>query len=213
MRRLSPSEEIERTHKLYEQQCLAGAAACVIGVDEVGRGAVAGPLTVAAVVLPLEPHILGLDDSKKLTAAKREELAAEIRRVARFIGIAHIQPQVIDSIGIVASLRDAMVQAVKACNIKASQILIDGNPLHLFEQERCIVKGDSTVACIAAASIIAKVARDAIMVAADEEYPGYELASNKGYASSQHICAIREKGLSSFHRHSFCQGFLQQQLF
>ena len=218
MPRLSPEAEFERTHKLYEQQRLAGAAVCVIGIDEVGRGAVAGPLTVAAVALPLEPYILGLDDSKKLSAQRREELAAEIRAIAQAVGIAFIQPDVIDRVGMAAALRAGMVQAVEACGAetcgaKADLVLIDGNPMHLFERERCFVKGDGRVACIAAASIVAKVARDALMVAADAEYPGYELASNKGYASSQHIQAIREKGLSSFHRASFCQGFLQQQLF
>jgi len=213
MPRLSPEAELERTHMLYEQQRLTGAAVCVIGVDEVGRGAVAGPLTVAAVALPLEPYILGLDDSKKLSAPRREELAAEIREIAQAVGIAHIKPDIIDRIGIAAALKRGMTQAVEACGMKADLVLIDGNPMYLFEREQCIVKGDSKVACIAAASIIAKVTRDALMVAADTDYPGYELASNKGYASPQHIEAIREKGLSPFHRVSFCQGFLQQQLF
>jgi len=213
MPRLSPEAELERTHKLYEQQRQSGAAVCVIGVDEVGRGAVAGPLTVAAVALPLEPLIMGLDDSKRLTATRREELADEIKQVASAIGIAHIQPKTIDRIGMTAALRAAVKQAVEACEMQSDLVLIDGNPLHLFEHEMCIVKGDSKVACIAAASIIAKVTRDAMMVAADTEYPGYELALNKGYASPQHIKAIREKGLSGFHRQTFCQSFLQQQLF
>jgi len=213
MPRLSPEAELERTHKLYEQQRLAGAAVCVLGIDEVGRGAVAGPLTVAAVALPLEPYILGLDDSKKLSAARREELAAEIRAIAQAVGIAFIPPDVIDRIGMAEALKRGMKQAVEASEIQADLVLIDGNPMYLFKQEKCFVKGDSKVACIAAASIVAKVARDALMVAADGEYPGYELASNKGYASSQHIEAIREKGLSAFHRASFCRGFLQQQMF
>ena len=204
--------ERQRTHMLYEQQRQAGAAACVIGVDEVGRGAVAGPLTVAAVVLPLEPCILGLDDSKKLTAKKRELLTREIRATAQAIGIAHIQAEIIDVIGMAAALRAAMIQAIEACAVEPDLVLIDGRPMRLHEKERSIVKGDSKVACIAAASIIAKVTRDALMVKADEKYPGYGFASNKGYASQRHITSIQEKGLTAFHRASFCQNFLQQQL-
>ncbi|MDR0888496.1 MAG: ribonuclease HII, partial [Coriobacteriales bacterium] len=91
-------------------------------------------------------------------------------------------------------------------------VLIDGNPVHIHERERCIVKGDGKVACIAAASIVAKVTRDAIMVKADAEYPGYGFSGNKGYASAAHIAAIRELGLTDFHRHTFCRNFFQQQM-
>ncbi|MDR2106546.1 MAG: ribonuclease HII [Coriobacteriales bacterium] len=198
---------------LYERQRQAGAAACVIGVDEVGRGSVAGPLTVAAVALPLEPPIFGLDDSKKLTAARREALAREIEQVALAIGIAHIEASAIDRNGMASSLRAAMTQAIEACQLDADLVLIDGRPMHVHERECCIVKGDSTVACIAAASIVAKVTRDALMVAAADRFSGYGFATNKGYASTEHIRAIQEKGLTSFHRASFCHNFLQQQLF
>lgn len=212
-RKLTQQEEEQRTRALYEQQYLAGAAACVIGVDEVGRGSVAGPLTVAAVALPLEPPILGLDDSKKLTAKQRDELAVHIQQAALAIGVAHIEPDIIDRIGMSASLRTAMAQAIEACGLEPDLVLIDGNPVHVHAKERNIIKGDAKVACIAAASIVAKVTRDALMVAADELYPGYGLASNKGYAAPNHIKAIQEKGLTPFHRASFCQNFLQQALF
>jgi len=213
MARLSPEQEEQRIYSLYEQQRLAGAAACVLGVDEVGRGPVAGPLTVAAVVLPPQPYIPGLDDSKRLSAKRREELSAVIHEVALATGMAHIEPAAIDRGGMALALRTAMVRAIEACGVKPDLIVIDGRPMHLGMGERCIVKGDSKVACIAAASIIAKVARDALMVEADLEYPGYGFASNKGYASAEHIKAIQTLGLSPLHRVSFCQGILQQPLF
>ncbi|MDR1185241.1 MAG: ribonuclease HII [Coriobacteriales bacterium] len=204
---------MKRVSALYEQQRQAGAAACVIGVDEVGRGSVAGPLTVGAVALPLEPLILGLDDSKRLSSSRREELAQQIHETALAVGISHIEPAVIDDIGMAASLRTAMTQAIEACQLEPDLVLIDGNPMRVHHKERCVVKGDSTIACIAAASIIAKVCRDALMVEADAVFPGYGLASNKGYASEEHIQAIREQGLTSLHRATFCRRFLQQQLF
>jgi ribonuclease HII len=212
----SPEQEEQRVYALYEQQRQAGAAACVIGVDEVGRGPVAGPLTVAAVALPLEPPIEGLDDSKKLSAAKREALAKKIYECALGVGISHIEPDVIDTIGMAAALRAAMIRAIEACERaleKADLVLIDGNPMWIHDKEQCIVKGDSKVACIAAASIVAKVTRDALMDEADELYPGYGFASNKGYASAAHIAAIKEKGLCPLHRRSFCGNFMQQSLF
>jgi ribonuclease HII len=212
-RRQSPPDEQKRTEALYERQREAGAAACVIGIDEVGRGSVAGPLTVAAVVLPLEPLILGLNDSKKLAPARREELAREIEAVALAIGISHVEPDVIDRIGMAASLRAAMSRAIEACRLEPDLVLIDGNPMRVHPKERCIVKGDSTVACIAAASIVAKVCRDALMVAADASFPSYGFASNKGYASPGHIAAIRQRGLTPLHRATFCENFLQQKLF
>jgi ribonuclease HII len=170
-------------------------------------------LTVAAVALPLDPLILGLNDSKKLSPAKRQKLAQAIEEVALAIGISHIEPDVIDRIGMAASLRAAMSQAIESCRLDPDLVLIDGRPMHIHEREQCIVKGDSKVACIAAASIVAKVCRDALMVAADGAFPEYGFAANKGYASAEHIKAIQEKGLSSLHRRTFCQNFFQQQLF
>lgn len=164
-------------------------------------------------MLPLEPPILGLDDSKKLSPARRRELAQQIEEVACAIGISHIEAPVIDRIGMAAALRSAMTQAIEKCRVEPDLVLIDGRPIHVHEKERCIVKGDSTVACIAAASIIAKVCRDELMVSADSDFPGYGFASNKGYASAEHIKAIQERGLSSLHRRTFCQNFLQQQIF
>lgn len=180
----------------------------IVGVDEVGRGAVAGPLTVAAVVLPKEPIIWGLNDSKQLTAPRREALAEQIRAHAVAYGIAHIPPQTIDRLGMAACLRQAMLEAIENTHVSADSVLIDGNPMHIHEKEKTIVKGDGCVACIAAASILAKVTRDALMVELSDSYPDYPFAQCKGYASAEHIEAIQKHGLSDMHRASFCGNFL-----
>ena len=202
-----------RTEALYAEIRAAGRGAVVVGIDEVGRGAIAGPLTVAAVVLPLEPLIFGLNDSKKLSPARREELSADIRTQACAIGIAHVPPDAIDKHGMSACLRAAMRRALENTNLTPDLVLIDGNPVHIHVRERCIVKGDGKVACIAAASIIAKTTRDHIMIDAHARYPGYGFAESKGYGSAAHIEAVKHQGLTEFHRASFCTGFFQDTLF
>ena len=201
--------EHDRVLRMYEVQRAIAGGGVAIGVDEVGRGAIAGPLTVGAVVLPDDPVIWGINDSKQLTPARREVLAARIAEVAVAIGIAHIEPSSIDAVGMATALRMAMAQAVEQCGIDPDAVIIDGNPVHIHPKERTVVKGDATVACIAAASIVAKVTRDELMVALDDEFPGYHLAACKGYASPEHIEAIRERGLSKIHRVSFCGNFLE----
>lgn len=205
--------EQQRDSDLYQLQRQAGAGAIVVGIDEVGRGSVAGPLTVAAIALPLEPMLSGLDDSKKISTLRREQLAPQIKACALAVGIAHISPEQIDSLGMARCLRMAMIQALEETGLTPDLVLIDGNPVHIHPKERAIVKGDGSVACIAAASIVAKVTRDALMVEADQCYPGYGFADSKGYASKQHISAIKERGLTAFHRASFCRGFIQESLF
>ncbi len=202
------ARERERVDGMYALMRSLGGPGIVLGVDEVGRGSVAGPLTVAAVALPDEPRVWGLDDSKKLTPARREELAAEILEVALAVGIAHIEPEEIDACGMAASLRVAMRRAVADTGVDPEAVLIDGLPVHIHPAEVAVTHGDACVACIAAASIVAKVTRDAIMVAVDDLYPGYHLAESKGYASPEHIAAIRAHGLTPYHRASFCTNFL-----
>lgn len=202
---------VEHTDALYARQLELAGDGIVVGIDEVGRGAVAGPLTVAAVALPLEPKIVGIDDSKKLQPRRREELAREVRRHALAIGLAHIPPADIDRDGMAASLRRAMLAALEDTGVVPDVVLVDGNPMHLCAQELSVVHGDASVASIAAASVVAKVARDARMVAADVHYPGYGFASSKGYGSAEHIDAIRRLGLTDFHRVTFCQGFVAEQ--
>lgn len=201
--------EHERVDAMYEQMRELGGNGVVIGVDEVGRGSVAGPLTVCAVCLPMEPRVMGVNDSKQLTAAKREMLSVRIAEVATAIGICHIPPAEIDEFGMARALRKAVAGAVADTGLVPDCVLMDGNPLGAVPNEKNVVHGDATVACIAAASIVAKVTRDELMVELDAEYPGYHLAQSKGYASPEHIKAIKEQGLSPIHRVSFCGNFLE----
>ena len=210
-RRLGREEaERRRVEGMYALQRELGGDGVVVGVDEVGRGALAGPLTVAAVCLPDEPRIWGLNDSKQLTAPERERVASLVAEHAVAVGIAHVEPESIDALGIVACLRHAMAAAVRDTGLEPDRVLIDGNPIGAHPAERCIVKGDARVACIAAASIVAKVTRDALMVSYEREYPGYHLAECKGYGSADHVAAIRALGLSPIHRASFCGNFVEQ---
>lgn len=200
--------ERERVQRMYELQWRMGGDGIVVGVDEVGRGALAGPLTVGAVALPKEPLVWGLNDSKKLSPQRREVLAGRIAEVALAIGIAHIPPESIDAVGMSCALRMAMKRAIEDTGVDPDAVLIDGNPVHVHPREQTIVKGDAQVACIAAASIVAKVTRDHLMIAYDDTYPQYHLADCKGYGSAEHIQAIREFGLSPIHRVSFCGHFV-----
>lgn len=188
-----------------------GGSGVVVGLDEVGRGALAGPLTVGAVVLPDEPQIIGLDDSKKLSPKRREELAAQVHERVLAVAVAHIQPDEIDACGMAASLRVAMMRALADIPLSVDAVLVDGNPLHIHPAEVNVVKGDGKVACIAAASIVAKVTRDALMTELDEVHPAYGFASNKGYGTAEHLQAIRAYGPCVQHRQSFLGNILAQQ--
>lgn len=201
--------EHARVRGMYELQHELGGDGVVLGVDEVGRGSIAGPLTVCAVALPNDPMIWGINDSKQLTPAKREVLAAKIADVALAIGACHIEPSLIDAIGMAQALRAAMSGAVKDAGVEPDCVLIDGNPMHIHPKEKTLVKGDARIAAIAAASIVAKVTRDHLMISYDEEYPEYHFAECKGYASAEHIAAIRAHGLTPIHRFSFCGNFLE----
>lgn len=187
--------------RLRERGCFA-----IAGVDEVGRGALAGPLTVCAVILPDTPLIEGLDDSKRLTPARREFLAEQIRETATAFAVAHTPADEIDSMGITAALKSAIVRAVASLPVDIDHLLLDGLPLRLFDHETAVVKGDSKVAAIAAASIVAKVTRDAMMVDYDAQFPGYGFAVNKGYSTSDHMDALSSLGPCSLHRRSFSPG-------
>lgn len=208
-RREKALAERQRVIDMYRTMRDLGGEGVIMGVDEVGRGSVAGPLTVCAVCLPADPVIWGLNDSKQLSPTKRELLAARIAEVATAIGICHIPPAEIDELGMARCLRRAVTGAVEDTGVTPDCVLMDGNPLGAVPNERDVVHGDATVACIAAASIVAKVTRDEMMVELDGEYPGYHLAQSKGYASPEHIAAIKEYGLSPIHRVSFCGNFLE----
>ena len=175
----------------------------VAGLDEVGRGSLAGPVSAAAVILPVSCRIERIDDSKRLTPEVRRRLDLEIRAVAVDVAVAHVSPGRIDEIGIARAVEQAMREAIASLATTIDHALVDGRVGGLGVPTTAIVKGDSSVAAIAAASIVAKVARDALMVLLDEDHPGYGLASNKGYGSPDHLAAIDRLGPSAVHRRSF----------
>lgn len=176
----------------------------VCGVDEVGRGPLAGPVVAAAVILdPVRP-IAGLDDSKKLTEKRRERLDGEIRQHALAWAIGRAEVEEIDRINILQASLVAMQRAVAGLVMRPGLALVDGNRAPVFDcPARAIVGGDSSEACISAASIIAKVARDREMIELDREHPGYGFAQHKGYPTRLHLDALREQGVSPIHRRSF----------
>ena len=210
-------QEQQRLEQLYsfERELTKGELA--VGLDEVGRGPLAGPLTVAGVVFPANaPLIEGLNDSKQVPEHKRGEIASKIKECALAWSVVHVEPEEIDSLGMSVALKRAFKEAVSAIEsqgIDLRVILLDGNPLHLDVREINVIKGDSKCASIAAASLVAKTTRDALMVEYDAVYPGYDFKNSKGYGSKRHRDAIAEKGLCPIHRRSFCQNFLQESLF
>lgn len=207
--------EYERVKVLYDfQEKIAGKPGTTfVGVDEVGRGPLAGPLTVAAV--SLNEIILGLNDSKKLSAKKREELALEIKAKADAYSIFSVPPVYIDKYGMTTCLRRAFTRVVEDIETKmrVDVILLDGNPMHIDSREVNVIKGDAKCASISAASIIAKVHRDNYMVSISEKYKNYQFDKNKGYGTKDHIEAIKQFGLTNVHRKSFCTSFMQETLF
>lgn len=188
----------------------------VLGLDEVGRGPLAGPLAVGGMVLDHAAVIAGLNDSKQVAPDDRAAVAAAVRERARAWTVQYVEPADIDRMGMTAALREAFgraIAAVEEAGVAVDVILLDGNPLHVDEREVNVVKGDAKCASIAAASLVAKVARDALMEEYDAQYPGYGFASNKGYGSEGHMEAIRQKGLTPLHRRSFFTAFTQESLF
>lgn len=176
----------------------------VAGVDEAGRGPLAGPVTAAAVILPEGLHIPGVDDSKKLSPQKREHLFDVIMNLALSVGIGTVGPEIIDRINILQATRMAMLNAVEKLSPQPDYILIDGiTPINSPIPQKTVKKGDSLSLSIAAASIIAKVTRDRMMIEMDLAFPGYGLAGHKGYGCSTHLEAIRLLGPSPIHRLTF----------
>jgi ribonuclease HII len=176
----------------------------VAGVDEVGRGPLAGPVIAAAVILDPEKPIEGLTDSKKISEKKRELLSDEIKAKAVSWCIARCEPEEIDELNILQASLLAMQRAVEGLSVKAQHCLVDGNRLPKLDcSAEAIVKGDLTEPAISAASIIAKVSRDGEMVAMEDRYPGYGFAKHKGYPTKEHQQAIQEKGVTAIHRKSF----------
>ena len=193
-----------------EREYASRGLRAVAGVDEVGRGPLAGPVVCAAVIMPLEEalRVPGVNDSKKLSPKKREQLAERIRAVARAYAVEEVSAAVIDEINILQATRLGMKRAVEKLSPPADMVLTDGNmTLDIALPQRSVVKGDALVYSIGAASILAKVYRDALMRDYAAQYPGYAFECNAGYGTAQHIRAIREVGICPIHRRTFVKKF------
>ena len=202
-------KELIRTENLkkYEKEYAAYANIC--GIDEVGRGPLAGPVVACAVILPKDCDILYINDSKKLSAAKREELYDVILEKAVSVGIGMASHERIDEINILQATYEAMRQAISRLDPQPDLLLNDAVTIPQVDIKQVpIIKGDAKSISIGAASIVAKVTRDRMMVEYDNIYPGYGFASNKGYGSAEHIAALKEVGPSPIHRASFIKNFV-----
>ena len=177
----------------------------IAGVDEAGRGALCGPVVSSAVILNWQNPIFGLNDSKKLTSKKRDNLFAEIYAKALFVSIGIVEPQKIDEINILNAALLSMKMAIDGLNEVPKLVLVDGNKRipNLEIEQKTLVGGDAISCSIAAASIIAKVTRDRLMLIYHEQYPQYALASHKGYGTKKHYDAILKHGVTKIHRQSF----------
>ena len=189
----------------HEQVAWDAGFVRVAGIDEVGRGPLAGPVLAACVVLPPGFALDGIRDSKKLSPKQRERAEARIRAEAVSIGIGSVESETIDQINILQATHEAMRQAFRQLDPHPDFVLIDGLPVRDFpcEGRKALVQGDSYSVSIAAASIVAKVARDRLMCAYDTVYPEYGFAGHKGYGSQKHMDALREHGPCPIHRRSF----------
>lgn len=206
-------QELERLEEIltYERGLWEAGYELVAGIDEVGRGPLAGPVVAAAVILPKECKIEGVNDSKKLSAKKREELYDIILEKAVSYGIGIVSNERIDEINILQATYEAMREALSQLKPRADYILADAVTIPMVSTpQKGIVKGDAKSMSIGAASIVAKVYRDRMMEAYEEVYPGYGFASNKGYGAAEHIEGIKKQGITPIHRKTFVKNFLPQ---
>lgn len=207
--KLKLQEEKQRTEnmKLYENKYKEFSYIC--GIDEVGRGPLAGPVVACAVILPKDCNILYINDSKQLSEKKREELYDQIMEQAIAVGVGSIPPARIDEINILQATYEAMRQAIGNLSVKPDLLLNDAVTIPEVNMRQVpIIKGDAKSISIAAASIIAKVTRDRLMGAYDKVFPQYGFASNKGYGSKDHIEALTKIGPSPIHRATFIKNFI-----
>jgi ribonuclease HII len=187
----------------YEREARQLGWMRIAGLDEAGRGSLCGPVVAAAVILNPRRRIVGLDDSKKLSAERRTELAGRIRQHALSWAVAEIDSTRIDAWNIYQASRQAMVAAVSQLSPSPDYLLLDAMELDLPVEQRALIHGDARSVSIAAASILAKVFRDEIMMGLDELYPQYGFAQNKGYATQDHLDALRRHGPTQIHRFSY----------
>lgn len=197
--------ENERLRKmmLYENEAQKQGFQFIAGIDEVGRGPLAGPVVAAAVILPNDAFLPGINDSKKLTAKRREELYKEIIEKAIAVGIGLISAEEIDKLNIYQATKKAMLAAIQQLNFLPDFLLIDAMKLDVPVSQQSLIKGDSSSISIASASIVAKVYRDRLMVEYSKKYPQYQFERNMGYGTRGHLQAIRTYGPTPIHRKSF----------
>ena len=210
VRRLEEEEkEQQRLEKMLEYERKYDFCSHICGIDEAGRGPLAGPVVAGAVVLPCDCKIRYLNDSKKLSASRRDALYDEIMDKAVAVGVGMASPARIDEINILQATYEAMRQAVSCLSVQPDILLNDAVTIPgITTVQVPIIKGDAKSMSIAAASIIAKVTRDRMMAEYEEIYPGYSFASNKGYGSAQHIAALKELGPTPIHRRTFIKNFI-----
>lgn len=207
-------QELARLEEIliYERGCWEAGYELVAGIDEVGRGPLAGPVVAAAVILPKECKIEGVNDSKKLSAKKREELYDVILEKAVSYGIGVVSNERIDEINILQATYEAMREALSQLKPRAEYILADAVTIPMVSTpQRGIIKGDAKSMSIGAASIVAKVYRDRMMAEWDQVYPGYGFASNAGYGSAEHMEGIKKLGITPIHRKTFLKKFLSHE--
>ena len=187
----------------YEKELYAQGIDLIAGVDEVGRGPLAGPVVAAAVILPKACKIPGLNDSKKIPKSKHKEIYEAVLQNAIAIGIGVKDNQVIDQVNIYEATKLAMMEAIGQLEPQPQHLLIDAMKLDLPIPQTSIIKGDANSLSIAAASIVAKVTRDQMMEEFDKEYPGYDFAKNAGYGTAKHLAGLVQLGVTPIHRRSF----------
>ena len=198
-------EEDQRLEKMlaYEKELYAQGIQLIAGVDEVGRGPLAGPVVAAAVILPENCKIPGLNDSKKIPKSKHQAIYQAVLDQALLVGIGVKDNQVIDQVNIYEATKLAMLEAIQELDQQPQHLLIDAMKLDLPISQTSIIKGDANSLSIAAASIVAKVTRDQMMAAYDQEYPGYDFGQNAGYGTSKHLEGLEKYGVTPIHRRSF----------
>ena len=201
-KRLDEDERLEGM-LAYEKECYARGMELIAGVDEVGRGPLAGPVVAAAVILPKACKIPGLNDSKKIPKSKHKEIYEAVLQNAIAIGIGIKDNQVIDQVNIYEATKLAMMEAIGQLEPQPQHLLIDAMKLDLPIPQTSIIKGDANSLSIAAASIVAKVTRDQMMEEFDKEYPGYDFAQNAGYGTAKHLAGLDKLGVTPIHRRSF----------
>ena len=187
----------------YEKELYTQGIQLIAGVDEVGRGPLAGPVVAAAVILPKACKIPGLNDSKKIPKSKHKEIYEAVLQNAVAIGIGIKDNQVIDQVNIYEATKLAMMEAIGQLEPQPQHLLIDAMRLDLPIPQTSIIKGDANSLSIAAASIVAKVTRDQMMEEFDREYPGYDFAQNAGYGTAKHLAGLEQLGVTPIHRRSF----------